>query len=81
MNFEFIIGCRAPQAATALKVIGNLFIFNVETVAEAHIPAEKSGLGGSRTTFVPSTILPRRLYVLFTSHYWNEASYYDSTLG
>src|SRR6186713_612653 len=38
---------KQPEAATTLKVIGNSMIFNmVESVAEGHVLAEKSGLGG-----------------------------------
>ncbi|KAF2835285.1 6-phosphogluconate dehydrogenase C-terminal domain-like protein, partial [Patellaria atrata CBS 101060] len=37
---------QPPSRATHLKIIGNTFIFNmVETLAEGHVLAEKSGLG------------------------------------
>ncbi|TDZ74877.1 putative oxidoreductase YfjR [Colletotrichum trifolii] len=39
---------RAPETATTLKVLGNSFIFNMaEAVAEGHVLAEKTGLGGA----------------------------------
>ncbi|KAK8175899.1 NAD binding domain of 6-phosphogluconate dehydrogenase-domain-containing protein [Phyllosticta citrichinensis] len=37
---------QRPGKATLLKVIGNTFVFNmIETLAEGHVLAEKSGLG------------------------------------
>ena len=42
------LGDQLPQSATALKVIGNSFIFNmVEAIAEGHVLAEKTGLGSA----------------------------------
>ena len=49
-----------PQGkATHLKIIGNTFILNmVETLAEGHTLAEKSGLGGENLHQFVETMFP-----------------------
>ena len=40
------MGGEEQNTATLLKLIGNIFIVNmIETVAEGHVMAEKTGLG------------------------------------
>ena len=67
---------KQPEAATTLKVIGNSMIFNmVESVAEGHVLAEKSGLGGEHlhqylTLFFPGVYVDYSTRMM-TGDYWD----------
>lgn len=50
---------QQPQQATLLKIIGNTFILSmVETLAEGHVLAEKSGLGVAQLQQFVQIMLP-----------------------
>lgn len=50
---------QLPSKATLLKVIGNTFVVNmIESLAEGHTLAEKSGLGTENLTQFIETIFP-----------------------
>lgn len=52
-------GGQAPGKATLLKVVGNTFIINmVEALAEGHVLAEKTGLGGEALHLFLETMMP-----------------------
>lgn len=56
-TIEFID--QPPSTATLLKIIGNTFILNmVETLAEGHTLAEKSGLGTDNLHHFIETMFP-----------------------
>jgi 3-hydroxyisobutyrate dehydrogenase-like beta-hydroxyacid dehydrogenase len=70
------LGDQPPQAATTLKVIGNLFTFNmVEAIAEGDVLAEKTGLGNAALhqylqLFLPG-IYTSYSYRIMTGDYWS----------
>ncbi|KAJ5661033.1 uncharacterized protein N7484_000405 [Penicillium longicatenatum] len=70
------LGNHPTQLATTLKVIGNSFIFNmVEAVAEGHVLAEKTGLGGDALHEYLTLFFPG-VYASYSSRimkgdYWN----------
>lgn len=56
---ELDLSGEPPRKATTLKIIGNTFVLNmVEQLAEAHVVAEKSGLGTRYVHEIVSTLFP-----------------------
>ncbi|KAH8809194.1 NAD binding domain of 6-phosphogluconate dehydrogenase-domain-containing protein [Xylogone sp. PMI_703] len=50
---------QPPKKATLLKIIGNTFVLNIaESLAEAHVLAEKTGLGTESLQQLIETLLP-----------------------
>ena len=50
---------QAPERASLMKIIGNMFVFNmVETLAEGHTVAEKSGLGNDNLHQFVEAVFP-----------------------
>ena len=56
-----------PAKASLLKVIGNVLIMTtMETVAEAHVFSEKTGLGTNHMRTLISTLFPRPPHTIYS---------------
>ncbi|KAL1967216.1 hypothetical protein VTN77DRAFT_3507 [Rasamsonia byssochlamydoides] len=61
------LSSEAPSKATLLKVIGNVIILTtIETVAETHVFAEKTGLGTTHMQSLIMTLFLRPLHAIYT---------------
>ena len=57
-----------PAKASLLKCIGNVLIMTtIEQIAEAHVFAEKSGLGTKHMTSLIETMFPRPPHTVYSS--------------